>query len=363
METQAPTKPRHSRKLLKVLGISLLSIFFVLLLAIIIIGVIAYKRLTAFTSAGATTPNQIFSLIQTARKTPVPWQNNRLTFLLLGTDAMQNRGNQTVLTDTMLLASLNKNGPVLSMYSLPRDTWSAEYKTKINALYAYGAERYPNEPERFPREVVAQMTGVNPQFTIVLDMATVQKIIDALGGVEVDVAEAFTDPQFPREDVDVRTVRDPKLLYKTVSFEAGKQWMNGQRAMEFMRSRHSVGEQGTDTARGSRQQQVLMALFQRLQNIRMFVDHPEVAGTLYQIYQERFQRSLPLETVIALGLELRTNIQQLRITQATASTLPQDPKGVLEHPKDGKPYDNQWVYVVRNTKEFQKEVKQKLGLE
>ena len=341
----------------------MLALVVIALIGVSILGATVYKKLIAFTTAGNTTPRQMLSLVQTARQTTIPWENDRLTFLLLGTDAMQNRGNQTVLTDTMLLASLNKNGPTLSLYSLPRDTWSPEYKTKINALYAYGAERYPNEPERFPREVVAQMTGVNPQYTIVLDMTTVQKIIDALGGVEVDVVEAFVDTQFPREDVDVRTVRDPKLLYKTVSFEAGKQMMDGQRAMEFMRSRHSVGEQGTDTARGSRQQQVLMALFQRIQNIRMFVDHPEIAGTLYQIYQDRFQRNFPVETILALGLALRSNIQHLRINQATASTFPQNINGVLEHPKDAKPYDNQWVYVVRNTKEFQKEVKQKLGLE
>jgi len=355
------TKPTTSRRSARILGTIVLFFFGFFLSAILTAGFTIWQRVEPFLQATNLSLQQAVELAQTVRRTPAPWKDGAVTFLLLGTDSMENRGGP-VLTDTMLLASLKKDGPTLNLYSIPRDVWSDTYKTKINALYRYGAERYPNEPERFTREVLAELTGVTPQYTVVLDMTTVQELIDAVGGVEVVVLEGFTDPLFPREDVDVRVERDPKKLYKTVTFEPGAQRMDGLRAMEFIRSRHSTGAQGTDIARSARQQQILMALLKRLQDPSFLLSNPQLVGSLYRMYQDKFDRSLPLEEVGALGLDLRNTIQNLTLGQSASSVFPQDPKGVLEHPKNLAPYQNQWVYIIRNKNAFQQEVRSRLGL-
>lgn len=358
METAVEKLPKQSHIVRNILLLVLGILFAGLSFGISII----LQKVQQFTKAGHTSIQEMYQLARTVQNTPPPWKDGAVTILLLGTDAMENRGSDAVLTDTMILASLHKAGPEVYLYSIPRDVWSDAYKTKINALYAYGKTRYPGEPERFTREVLTELTGVSPQYTIMLDMTTVEEIINTIGGIEVNVTDAFTDTQFPREDVDVRVERDPAKLYKTVQFEAGPQWMDGRRAMEFIRSRHSIGEQGTDTARGARQQQVLMALLSRIQNPRLFLQQPQLAGALYNVYLQKFQQSFPIKDLGAIALDLRSTFRQLTIHQATASVFPQNPQGVLEHPKNAEPYQNQWVYIIRNPATFQAEVQQQLGM-
>jgi anionic cell wall polymer biosynthesis LytR-Cps2A-Psr (LCP) family protein len=52
--------------------------------------------------------------------------------------------------------------------------------------------------------------------------------------------------------------------YETLTFNSGQEVMNGDRALKFVRSRHALGIEGTDVARGARQQKVIDALKNKL---------------------------------------------------------------------------------------------------
>src|SRR5579859_4859940 len=241
----------------------LLLFFFLTLVGL---GFFAIHELDVFAQNAQTTPSQFLQTLKTGWSTKPDQTDGHVNFFVLGTDGLANRGHDTVLTDTMLLVSLNLKSGKVAMYSLPRDLWNDDYKTKINAFYQYGVDRYPTEPQRFPREVVEQITQTQVQHTVVITMDTLAALIDEAGGVDVNVKEGFVDPMFPREDVDVTKVHDPKLLYKTVEFKTGVEHMSGSRVLEYIRSRHSEGQQGNDIARGQRQQEVILDLVNELKN-------------------------------------------------------------------------------------------------
>lgn len=275
------------------------------------------------------------------------------TFLLLGADQVDGRQGQPELTDTLLLAQLSAQDQSLRLLSLPRDLYSDAYQTKINALYEYGKERYPDEPERFTEEVLEEMTTVPIDYSFVISIDDLEKIIDIVGGIEIDVPNAFTDKLFPRQGVDIATVHDPALLYETIEFHSGPQLMDGQHALQYMRSRHAEGDEGTDIARSNRQQLVLNSLLKKLQSEL----NPEVLGKLYRFYLDHYEKKITLTDLLDLALPLLIKQDQIQIPDLKTEHLslpiyPDDPQGIIFTPDTWK-NGGQWIYQVRDQQNFQ----------
>src|SRR5579859_1629097 len=110
----------------------LLLFFFLTLVGL---GFLAKHELDIFAQNAQVTPAQFFQTIKTGWSTKPNQTDGHVNFLILGTDSLTNRGHDTVLTDTMLLVSLNLKTGKIAMFSMPRDLWNEDYKTKINALY------------------------------------------------------------------------------------------------------------------------------------------------------------------------------------------------------------------------------------
>lgn len=318
----------------------------------------AYHQFSIFATEAHTSLGEVRSVVSSGLQTPVEPNNNQVNFLILGVDSLDNRGEAPPLTDTMMLVSLHLQTGKISMLSLPRDLWSDDYQTKINALYAYGSDRYPERPELFPTEVISAMTNQPIQYSLVISMDQVAEIIDLLGGIEVEVTEGFTDSEFPRSDVNIQTERDPAVLYKTVTFETGKQILNGERALEFIRSRHSSGDQGNDIARSLRQQQVMTAVMTTLKQ-RKTITNPVVLGKLYAYYQQRFAQILPMTQLVAIAKVLFPVRNQIELQQNQISVYPDDPEGIIYHPPS-EITQNVWVYQIRDKQLFQEKIKEQL---
>lgn len=193
---------------------------------------------------------------------PLKSQDGRTNVLLLGIGGGTHTGAD--LTDTMMVLSLNRN---LSLISLPRDIWSDTLKDKINSAYHYGEEKKKGGGLTLAKAVVEDVVGIPIHYSLVIDFSGFTNIIDLVGGVTVNVPHAFTDPQFPvegKEDDDCNG--DPKFAcrYETLHFESGAQTMDGKRALQYVRSRQAEGQEGSDFARGQRQQEVLVALKEKL---------------------------------------------------------------------------------------------------
>jgi len=283
------------------------------------------------------------------------------TFLILGTDTVENRPNFPQLTDTIMVIQLNPANAKVNILPLPRDLWSDDYKTKINALYEYGKERNPEDPTTFPKEVIAQIANQKIDYVLVISLDQLAEIIDLLGSITINVEKGFIDEKFPRADVDITTERDPAKLYETVEFHAGSQSMDGATALKYIRSRNSVDSNfGNDLDRSLRQQQVISAIIEKISNPKLFWYYPHLAGEMLRFYIKNFDQYLKFEEAASIGIIMFRNQSGIELNSASLSIYPNDDNGVIEHPDNLTPYDNQWVYVIRNQAAFEKFVQHSL---
>lgn len=262
-----------------------------------------------------------------------------VAFLLLGLDQSENLRETSLLTDTIILAKFSQPDKTFTLYSLPRDLWIDSLKTKINALYYYGQQNGEAGGVTLLSSVVGEITGVTPDYYAVVNMDALKKIIDAIGGVDVLVERSFEDKLYPRE-IDLAST-DMSVLYETIKFEAGVERMDGDRALKYIRSRHSEDElEGTDEGRERRQQLLLASLKQTLIKPEI-VTNPTVMGNLYRVWKESFQSNLDetglLAMVKAVGMANPTVVSKsLPVQDASQS-------GLIYHPQKGPA--NQWVYT------------------
>lgn len=193
--------------------------------------------------------------IPTASPTPVPL-GKRTTVLLIGEDSGPNR--ETALTDTMIIVSLDPVAKTVSMLSIPRDLVDAPipgggvYRPKINSLEAYARVN----PGAFPGSeghgeavlaaVLGELTGVEVDYWAKVNLPGMFRLVDRVGGIDVNIARGFCDPQY--------------IQYGQRSFGvvAGRWHLDGSQALAFARIRKPNGE--SDFTRAARQQEVLIAL-------------------------------------------------------------------------------------------------------
>jgi anionic cell wall polymer biosynthesis LytR-Cps2A-Psr (LCP) family protein len=362
MNTMVATEQSFSagKLFLKATLLAIVIAFGLLLLTGAVMAGVAYHKFNQFLSNAEITKDEFTQTIETGLSQQPSQENGYKNVLLLGVDTLETRGESLPLTDTMMLISLNMNTGSVTTLPLPRDLWHEEYKTKINALYTYGFERFPDNPARFPEETIESMTGIPIHHTVVLSMDQVGHVIDLLGGVEIDVKEGFTDTEFPRSDVDVTVERDPAKLYETISFSPGKQTMSGETALKFIRSRHSEGDQGTDLARSQRQQQVITAVIDRIKQKDVILNTKKM-GVLYRYYLDTFANSFSPEEGLATLKTLYPLRNQVKFNSHELTVFPDDEKGAIVHPLP-KLYNNQWVYIPRDEKTFTQSIQEALGM-
>lgn len=363
-QPQLSTDRTLGQALLLGFGLSWLIVLVMLILTLVAMIIGGYfwltPRIAAFTKASQTTVSEALVTGYVGWTTAPEQTNERTTILVLGLDSLATRGDAPALTDTMMLITVNHSNGQIKTVSLPRDTWSETYSTRLNALYFYGQERDPAHPEDFPTQVLSELTGIPIHHTIVISLEQLAELIDLVGGVNVNVTEGFIDPLFPRTDVDVTVERDPAKLYETIEFVAGEQHMTGERALKFIRSRKSQGDTGTDTARTGRQQQVIEALLSTMTKSTT-LRNPELVGRLYHYYQTTFAKYLPMTEAVGIARSLYPQREHITFSGQALSFFPEDPAGVLFHP-DPKLYNGQWLYVIPNLDQFRTEIKQKLDV-
>ncbi len=267
-------------------------------------------------------------------------------YLVLGKDEVEGSNRPITLTDTMIIVTYRPEDGVVRLLSLPRDIYLPEYGTKVNGLYALGEREHSGRPSEFVQEILQKKLGVPFDGTLEISLKELEEIVDKVGGVEVDVPQTFTDPLFPRSGVDVTKERDPKKLYETVTFEAGKQTLSGEQVGKYIRSRHSTNAaEGNDGARSRRQQQVIEALLQKLADPRL-ISRPGFIGELYAWYSQKYQAVVPVTT---LGEVVGTIEQTSRIPTLEKVPLPvtdfsqaTDSATLFVHPPIQK--YRQWAY-------------------
>lgn len=199
------------------------------------------------------------------------------------------------LTDTMLVASINKKDNKVAMISIPRDLLVNTYKfgkQKINALNAYAEAEKPGSGTKFVRDITQELLRVPINYYVRVDFAGFEKIIDAVGGLDIDVPRTFSDPLYPRIENEAQTT--------TVTFEKGMQHMDGKTALIYARSRHGNNDEGSDFARSRRQQQIILAMKEKIVSGETLLS-PAKVGEVLKILKEHIDTNINVWETIQLA--------------------------------------------------------------
>lgn len=183
----------------------------------------AYQIIASFSMKDA-----VFSL-----GTDLQVEEDNTNFLMLGIGGENHEGGE--LTDSLMVVSLNHRLNTLTTLSLPRDLYvKTDFSGyhKINEIYVYAKNVYEQkDPLKEVATAVETVTAVPIHYYVLVDFKGFEKVVDILGGIQVNVENTFTDYQYPNNNYG----------RKTISFKQGLQVMTGQTALEFARSRHAVG--------------------------------------------------------------------------------------------------------------------------
>ncbi len=185
-------------------------------------------------------------------------EGKRTNILVLGVDARPGQDNIHSRADTILLVSIDPNLKRVAIVSIPRDT-RVKVKgntDKINAASVYGG------PE-LVEQLVGELLSIKVDYYVEMDFSGFKNVIDALGGVEIDVPQRMYKPS---EDIDL---------------QPGLQRLNGRQALGFVRFRdYTYGDIGRTEA----QQQFLKALAKEVLQPKTITKLPgmvsEVAASL-----------------------------------------------------------------------------------
>lgn len=245
------TKKAKRKKVRRVIVWSIVSIF---LVAGIFFGFKAYKSLSNIFANGS---GDILSLFNGSTTKPLKGESRgRTNVLLLGTGDDGHSGEG--LTDTVIILSMDYKTKNVAMFSIPRDTYvkiPGYGSGKINAANVYGEKKQKGEGTALVKEVVQDTFGIPIDYYVLVNFSGLKQAVDAVGGVTVNVDNAFCDYNYPTEY---------KGDTRKICFKAGTQTMNGVKALQFSRSRHAYGIEGSDFARSKRQQKILLGLKEKL---------------------------------------------------------------------------------------------------
>lgn len=188
----------------------------------------------------------------------------RVNILILGEGGEGHSGAD--LTDTILLASIDPINNKAALLSIPRDLWvriPGNGSQKINAAYAYGKQESAAKDEAGKQKDAIELLdktlepvlGIPIHYHAVMDFTAFKQLVDAVGGVTVDVPEQLYDPFIAWEN-----------NYNAVIAKEGLQTFNGKKALLYVKSRQT----SSDFARAERQRLVLVALKEKTLSLGTF---------------------------------------------------------------------------------------------
>lgn len=207
--------------------------------------------------------------------------------LLLGIDKDQERAQSSnygpsdsaYRTDSMMLARIDPKEKQVTLVSLHRDTLmdlGKNGKQKLNAAYPCGGAAYTVD-------IVSDFAGVPISHYAEIDFDQFASIVDALGGVEVDVPIDIDDP------------------HVGAPIKKGKQVLNGEQALELCRSRHAYDDYGDgDVYRAANQRMVIEQICKKL----LSADPATMATTIQKI-AGAITTDLSISDIIALANDMR----------------------------------------------------------
>ncbi len=233
----------------------------------------------------------VAATLQPILETQEAWDGkSRVNLLIMGLDARDLEATAP-RTDSMILFTMDPVNLTAGMISIPRDLWvkihGADYG-KINTAYSIGeAYKLPGGGPALAAKTVEDLLGVPIQYYAQLDFVAFEKFIDHLQGVKINVTESV--------ELDVVGTKLSMWL------EPGVVTLPGQWALAYVRAR---GTPGGDFDRARRQQQVIMAVRDRVLDFNMMPTLIAKSGQIYADLSSGIRTNLSPDEVIKLGLKV-----------------------------------------------------------
>jgi len=355
--------------------------------------------------------NRFYKKIYTPKDKKIREEKNQFNFLIFGYGGGKHEG--TYLTDTIMIFHVDIKNKKAALISLPRDLWvplpkkdGSKFFSKINAIYQMELfpESYPQINNKFlgkkddaalTKFIVSKIFSIPIDYYVAVDFEGFKKAIDILGGIDVNVEKSFTDPAYPidgkendlcdeetekmfkeveqflkpgynPEDKERLLKENPKLdeflknatespnlafpcRYETLFFKKGKTHMNGETALKYARSRHSL-EDGSDFSRAHRQHLLLEAVKNKILSLNLITKAPNLLDQL----GDHFKTDFPLSDLAKFSKEV-LNIKNYQFFNYILSnknflqdSISDDGQYILI-PKDG---ENSWNEIQKSIKKI-----------
>lgn len=293
-------------------------------------------------------------------------KTGNINVLVLGKAGGRHEGPD--LTDTIMVATINPNKNTVTLISIPRDLWIPDLAAKINTAYSYGQER-GDQGKLLAKTAVSQVIGKQIDYVLVVDFDAFVNLVDHLGGVDVNVRKILDDYKYPltgKED-DPCDHSDSEVIdlsaqiatgsaktedafpcrYKHIHFDQGTQHMDGEQALEFVRSRHGLNGEGSDFARSQRQQDVINAILDKSLSLGVILNPFKVLGA-FNIIKDNIDTNADVREIDDF-INLANKMQKAKITNVVIDfgDEREGRYGLLMHPPISNAQKLQWVLIPR----------------
>lgn len=192
--------------------------------------------------------------------------SNIKSILLIGQDKQGDQTRQR--SDSMILATLDKDQGTISLTSFMRDLYVAipgYSSTRINAAYAYGGMELLDE-------TLEENFGVQIDGNVEVDFEVFKVLVDKVGGIDLELTQAEADYICGRD----QSVLYPQPLRTDWDLQEGVNHLDGEQALIHARNR-SIGN--SDYRRTERQQDVLKAAFAKIKDLNVL----EIGGLIKDV--------------------------------------------------------------------------------
>lgn len=240
---------------------------FILLLLLTVAVLFAFGGALAISRAsqrdGGTILARLSRLLRSNDRPIAGEREDRINVLLLGVGGEGHEGGY--LTDTIILASFVPSRGVSSLLSIPRDLsipiTGNEWR-KINSVSAYAESVARGSGGEAARQAIENLLAIPIPYYIRMDFQGFAQLIDDVGGITVTVLNRLDDPRYPIPGKEGAYPIEER--YEHLVIEKGTTTMDGATALKYVRSRRGVGIEGSDFARVKRQQNVILAVKEKV---------------------------------------------------------------------------------------------------
>lgn len=252
------------------------------------------NSLTPLLIKGITNPAPALQQSQEVREIlaiPDVKKGERINVLLLGVDKRPSEKGPS-RTDTIILLTVDPVAKTAGMLSIPRDLWvpiPGFGEGRINtANYLGDRYNYPGGGPALAKKTIQYNFGVPVHYYVRINFDGFRKVIDLIGGIDICVEKEINDPTYPAYDGNG---------YDPLYIPAGCQHMDGDLALKYARTRHD----SSDFARARRQQQVIMAVRDKVLDLDLLPKLLPKLPQLLQTLSDSVQTDMPIEVMMELA--------------------------------------------------------------